>query len=357
MELLHKHAVKPNAKSLREEPPDVKILCSLWYEFRVRDEILYCTGKEMTDEWKLVIPRDKRMEILYLLHNSQTAGHPGMSRMKLTVCSRFYWSRMRKDVENWLTCCRPCSMAKRGLRQQRAPLQQEINGASFDVIGPLPTKVNGNRFILTMIDYFSKWAEAYALPNNKVETVADCIVNRWIAHHGIPMRIHSDNAPEFRGHIITQLKNMLSMKGTFTTPYRPQSNGLCERMNQMIENIIKCTVREERSTWDKSLDLVMMAYLLLPRYRQSSHPICLGQGRKWTFLWISSMDPRTVEEINIITIVIVHMLKSFEIRWSMHISEPGNVWATQLSDRKCTVTGILPLVILRKETGSFIGIN
>ncbi len=86
--------------------------------------------------------------------------------------------------------------------------------------------------------------EAYALPNRKAETVANCIVKWWIAYHGIPIRIHSDNVPEFRGHVITQLKKMLSMKGTFTAPYRPQSNGLCECMNQTIENIIKCTVRE-----------------------------------------------------------------------------------------------------------------
>ncbi len=250
MELLHKHAVKPNSKSLRQEPPDIKILCSLWYEFRVRDEILFRADKEVTDEWRLVIHRDKRKEILSLLHSSTTEGHPGMSRMKLTVCSRFYWPRMRNDIENWIKCCRSCTMAKRGPRRQCAPLQQEISGSpfdcvAFDVIGPLPTTANGNRFILTVIDYFSKWAEAYALPNHKAEIVADCIVKRWIAHHGIPVRIHSDNAPEFRGHVITQLKKMLCMKGTFTTPYRPQSNGLCECMNQTIENIIKCTVRED----------------------------------------------------------------------------------------------------------------
>ncbi len=138
-----------------------------------------------------------------------------------------------KDIENWVTCCWLCSMAKREPRRQRAPLQQEINGApfdhvAFDVIGPLPTMVNGNRFILTMIDYFSKWAETYALPNHKTKTVADSIVNRWIAHHEILIRIHSDNAPEFRGYVITQLTKKLSMKDTFTMPYRPQLNGLCE---------------------------------------------------------------------------------------------------------------------------------
>ncbi len=79
MELLHKQGVKPNSKSLREEPPDVKILSSLWYKFCVRDEILYRTGKEVDDEWQLVIPR---MDILSLLHDSKMARHPGMSQMK-----------------------------------------------------------------------------------------------------------------------------------------------------------------------------------------------------------------------------------------------------------------------------------
>ncbi len=97
-ELLHKHEVKPNSKSLREEPSDVKILCSLWYEFRVQDEILYRTGKETTDEWRLVISRDKRMEILSLLHDNNTAEHPNMSRMKLTICSRLYW--LKEDPDN-----------------------------------------------------------------------------------------------------------------------------------------------------------------------------------------------------------------------------------------------------------------
>ncbi len=88
---------------------------------------------------------------------------------------------MRYDIENWVKYCRSCTIAKRGPRGQRAPLQQELNGAlfdhvAFDVIGPLPITANGNRFILTVIDYFSKWAEAYALPNHKAETVADCIV-------------------------------------------------------------------------------------------------------------------------------------------------------------------------------------
>ncbi len=54
MELLHKHAVKPNSMSLREEPL-VKIFCSLWYEFWVREEILYCGIWLQGKEWNLLI--------------------------------------------------------------------------------------------------------------------------------------------------------------------------------------------------------------------------------------------------------------------------------------------------------------
>ncbi len=92
--------------------------------------------------------------------------------------------------------------------------------------------------------------------------------------------IHSDNAPEFRGHVITQPKKMLSMKGTFTTPYRPQSNGLCEHMNQTIENIIKCTVREDRANWNKPLDLVMMAYHAIPQTSTGFTPNMLVTGKE-----------------------------------------------------------------------------
>ncbi len=73
---------------------------------------------------------------------------------------------------------------------------------------------------------------------------------------------------------------MLSMKGTFTSLHMPQSNGLCESMNQTIENIIKYTVRDERSTWDKSLDLVMMAYRATPHTSTGFTPNMWVKGKE-----------------------------------------------------------------------------
>ncbi len=70
------------------------------------------------------------------------------------------------------------------------------------------------------------------------------------------------------------------MMGTFTTPYRSLSNGLCERMNQTIKNIIKCTVREDEINWDKSLDLVMMAYHSTPQTSTGFTPNMLVMGKE-----------------------------------------------------------------------------
>ncbi len=97
--------MKPKSKLLTADPLDVKILCTLWYEFCYQDKILYRTSKEVDEEWRLVIPQEKHTEILSLLYNRKTAGYPGMSLMKLTVSSRFYWPRMRYDIENWIKCC------------------------------------------------------------------------------------------------------------------------------------------------------------------------------------------------------------------------------------------------------------
>ncbi len=96
-----------------------------------------------------------------MLHDNKCAGHPGMSRMKLTVGARFYWPRMRQDIQNGIKYCRLCTMAKGEPKRSRHPLQQGLSGRPFnsvlfDVIGPPPIMDAGNRFILIVIDYYSK---------------------------------------------------------------------------------------------------------------------------------------------------------------------------------------------------------
>ncbi len=68
-----------------------------------------------------------------------------------------------------------------------------------------------------------------------------------------------DSAPEFRDHVLRQVKELPGVKGTFTTPYWPQANGLCECTNPP-ENILKTLFRDNRMQWDDDLSFVLMAY-------------------------------------------------------------------------------------------------
>jgi len=285
IELLDSHVEKPPAKQLSGESSEVRILCSLWNQFKVVDGILYRVGKLPTDTWRLVIPKELRSLVMKLLHDSKWAGHPGMSRMKSSIGSRYFWPRMRNDIESWIKCCRACAMAKRGKGRGRAPLIQEQSGApfqrvAFDVIGPLPITKFGKRFILVMVDYYTKWAEAYDLADHTAITVAQTIVTRWVSLYGTPLRLHCDNAPEFRGHVLRQMRDLLGVRGTFSSPYRPKSNGLCERTNQTIEGILRSMIRDKRNEWDQALPFAMMAYRATPQTSTSFTPNMLVFGRE-----------------------------------------------------------------------------
>ena len=285
VELLNENDQRPSSQTLVGEPPDVKILCQYWDEYRFHNGILYRIGKDQDDDWRLVASLNLRKTIMQLVHESKVAGHPGMTRMKLILLPKFYWPRMRADIESWVRCCRACAMSKKGPGKGKYPLQQELSGSpfervSFDVIGPLPRTESGNRFILLAVDYFSKWVDAYALPNHQAHTVAETLATRWIAQHGVPQRLHCDNAPEFRGHVLKELKEMLGVRGTFTTPYRPQSNGLAERSNQTIENIIKCMIMSDREKWDTVLPYALMSYRATPNTSTGMSPNMLVYGRE-----------------------------------------------------------------------------
>ncbi len=96
IELFNGHTKKSNAKLLAGEPSEVKMLCSLWKQFKIVDGILYRVDKTDIDPSRLIFPRSIRTKILELLHDRKWAGHLGMivlgwTYMKSSIGLRFYW--------------------------------------------------------------------------------------------------------------------------------------------------------------------------------------------------------------------------------------------------------------------------
>ena len=131
---------------------------------------------------------------------------------------------------------------------------------ALDILGPLPLSESGNQYLLIIADYFTKWPEAYPLPNQEATTVAKVLVNEMICRFGVPLEIHSDQGRNFESALFQEMCRLLGMTKTRTTPLHPQSDGMVERMNRTIEAQLSMFVQDHQRDWDEFIPLLMMAY-------------------------------------------------------------------------------------------------
>ncbi len=129
-----------------------------------------------------------------------------------------------------------------------------------DILGPLPVSDRGNKYILLVGDQFTKWMEAYPIPDQTAETVAHKIVYEFISRFGAPLDIHSDQGRNYESNIFQQVCKLLQIHRTRTSPYHPSSNGQAERFNQVIVNMIAAYVDDNQRNWDSHLHLLTSAY-------------------------------------------------------------------------------------------------
>src|SRR5207247_1778190 len=112
---------------------------------------------------------------------------------------------------------------------------------AIDLTGPHPISNSGNVYILTMIDLFSKWAEAIPIPNKEATTVARALFDVILSRFGMPIQILSDNGLEFENKLLKELCRLLDIDKLHTTAYKPSTNGAVERphrtMNSMLAKV------------------------------------------------------------------------------------------------------------------------
>ena len=80
---------------------------------------------------------------------------------------------------------------------------------ALDVMGPLPLSSRGNKYLLVVADYFTKWTEAFPLPNQETGTVAEALVNKVVCRFGVPLELHSDEGRNFESAVFSEMCNLL----------------------------------------------------------------------------------------------------------------------------------------------------
>lgn len=131
---------------------------------------------------------------------------------------------------------------------------------AVDIAGPFPTTEDGNKYIMVAIDYFSKWVEAYALPNQEAVTVAETLVKELFSRFGVPLELHSDQGRNFESSVFQEVCRILGIRKTRTTALHSQSDGMVERMNRTVIKYLSKVVADHQRDWDQQLHLFLLAY-------------------------------------------------------------------------------------------------
>jgi hypothetical protein len=130
----------------------------------------------------------------------------------------------------------------------------------IDVVGPFKVSNRGNKFILVMIDHFTRWVELKAMSEITAEAVCQVLFEEIICRHGCPTKILSDQGKQFVSEVLADMCRRLGIKKIQTSPYHPQTNAHAERFNRYLNTAMRMYVDSTLKNWDDYLPAIAFAY-------------------------------------------------------------------------------------------------
>ena len=254
-----------------------KIRSMLRYIFRKTGiEIIICTGIEYTEEEKLII--------LKQFHDSKLGGHLGINKTVKRIKSQFIWKGMKSDVKKYIRNCTSCQVNKVSNRHIKQPMaitstsSQPFEKIFLDIVGPLPTTLSNNIYILTMEDDLTRYTLGVPIPDQKANTVAEAFVTHFVCVHGIPGTILTDQGTNFLSKTFAEVCKLLKIEKVNTSPFRPQGNPV-ERAHRTLAEYLRHYVDKNLNNWDHLLPFAFFVYNSTVHTSTNFQPYALVYGR------------------------------------------------------------------------------
>jgi len=282
------------AASLGEEQQKCDTLKGIWAElkngkgnFEEVDGLLFHKDKILGETvLQLVLPCTRREKVLMLAHKSVFGSHMGMKKTKERIRYNFFWPGMAKDIAEYCKTCEDCQLRRVNKVSDRAPITAVVRPSlpfevvNIDIIGPIqPPSGRGHKYILCLMDQHTRWPEAIPLKSLSAKATCEallCIFTRT----GIPNIIASDCGTNFISSLTQEFMNRIGSSPRLSTPGYPASNGLVERWNGVLKNMLHQVIREDPSNWDRQLPYLLWAYREVPTCTTGLSPFRLMYGRE-----------------------------------------------------------------------------
>ena len=233
---------------------------------------------------QVIIPQSLQSMVLAHLHGDKLAGHFSAQKTfqrSLTIC---YWPYIRRDIEAYCRTCRECESRRNPTPRNKAPMQVTQANTPFQRIfadiTELPITSKRNRYILVVMDQFTKYVNLFPLQDQTAHTVAKCLFDKYICEHGIPEFLHTDQGRQFDCALIHTLCKLVGINKTRTSPYHPQSDGLVERFNRSLKDQLSKYLLSTPGEWDDVLHQVQFAYNSAVHSSTGFSPFYLAKGRE-----------------------------------------------------------------------------
>jgi transposase InsO family protein len=231
---------------------------------------------------RLCVPKTERRRMLYQHHDGNA--HPGVIHLYDKLREHVWWPRMLSSVCDYVRQCHECQKVKGERAKYLARPMSLPDGpwthVAIDHIGPFPMTNGGYKYILVIVDRFTRYAEAFPCTDESAPTTARIFIEHIICRYGFPLVLLSDRGSGFTSILFTELLKILSIKKIKTMAYHPKSNGGVEIVNKTLKKTLKMWVNEHHNDWDALLPYAIFSYNTSVHSTVHETPFYLNTGRQ-----------------------------------------------------------------------------
>ena len=256
----------PSLKDLRGADTILKQYASIFETLYLSNEGILYRATQDTEPWnqdRMCLPESLQQSTIQVAH-CQTGGHMGIQNTQHRINQRYYFPGMHKAVENFIRQCIPCQVTARKSSPQKDILEVVDDGEpwqriSLDTVGPIsPPSRNGNKYLLTCKCCFTRWVEAFPIPAQTAEIIAQTLEREVFSRFGVPQQIHSDNGTYFNSQVLDEVCQILDIKKSNSPPYNPKSNSV-ERFHKDLNRLLNTATADTGQDWEEVLPTCLLA--------------------------------------------------------------------------------------------------